>query len=184
MNLGEIHGQALDALLAKHRLASITPAQRRWMLGAWALGKPWSDTVAGLARIKRHVPIASLSNGSVAQMVGLARHAGLPWDCIFSAEFFKAYKPAPQVYLGACAYLACAPEQMMLCAAHNYDLAAAAALGLKTAFIPRPAEFGPMQKKDFSPEGPWTVVARDLNDLADQLEGMFVPWRDGAEVAV
>lgn len=169
-NLEDIHRAALPPLLEKHGLAGTSAAQQAWLLRAWSLGRAWPDTVAGLERIKRHGPIASLSNGSMAQMVRLARHAGLPWSCIFSAELFRAYKPAPEVYLGACAYLGLPPQEVMLCAAHNYDLQAAAALGLATAFIPRVTEFGPMQVKDFGPEGAYTFVATDLLDLAAQLD--------------
>jgi hypothetical protein len=61
------------------------------------------------------------------------------------------------------------PRRVMLCAAHNYDLRAASALGLKTAFVPRPTEYGPGQTKDLAPEGDWDIVAADLQDLATQM---------------
>ncbi|MES2187414.1 MAG: haloacid dehalogenase type II [Pseudomonadota bacterium] len=177
-NLEQIHRDAMPPLLARHGLQQLSAAQQDWLLDAWSLGQPWPDTLAGLERIKRRWPIASLSNGSMSQMVRLARHARLPWSCIFSAELFKAYKPAPEVYLGACSYLGYAPQEVLLCAAHNYDLRAAAALGMATAFIPRTTEFGPSQVKDFGPEGEWTFVAADLVDLADQLDGTVVRTGD------
>ena len=61
------------------------------------------------------------------------------------------------------------PEQVMLVAAHNYDLRAAQSHGLGTAFVPRPTEYGPKQTTDLTPEGEWTVIAKDFLDLAGQL---------------
>lgn len=169
-NLKQIHAEALPPLLRDFGLSELSPAQQAWLLESWSLGQPWADILPGLSAIRARLPIASLSNGSVSQMVKLARHAGLPWDCILSAEIFRAYKPAQEVYLGACRYLDLAPGEVLLCAAHNYDLRAADSFGLATAFIPRPTEFGPAQVKDFGPEGEWTYVAADLADLARQLD--------------
>jgi 2-haloacid dehalogenase len=55
-------------------------------------------------------------------------------------------------------------------AAHNYDLGAARACGLRTAFVPRPAEHGTGQTTDLVPEADWDVLATDFLDLARQLE--------------
>ena len=54
-------------------------------------------------------------------------------------------------------------------AAHNGDLGHASALGLRTAFVPRPAEHGPNLNKDVAPARQWDVIARDFQDLAEQL---------------
>ena len=110
-----------------------------------------------------------MSNGNVALLVNMARRAGLPWDVVLSAELFRRYKPDPQTYLGAAELLSLDPAQLMLVAAHNDDLSAAADLGLATAFVPRPAEWGPGQQTNLSPARDYTVVASDLTDLATQL---------------
>lgn len=169
MTLEDIHRETLEPLLRSVGLGGMPAADRAWLLGAWAMGVPWPDSIPGLVSIRRRVPIASLSNGSMSQMLRLARAAGLPWDCVFSAELFREYKPAPGVYRGACRYLGVTPENVLLCAAHNYDLQGAKDQGLQTAFIPRPTEFGPRQTKDLGPEGEWSFVASDLIDLAQQL---------------
>ena len=67
------------------------------------------------------------------------------------------------------ALLSFLPAEVMLVAAHNGDLAAAAAQGLATGFVARPTEYGPHQVKDFKAEHDFDVVARDFADLADQL---------------
>jgi 2-haloacid dehalogenase len=62
-----------------------------------------------------------------------------------------------------------APDQVMMVAAHNDDLVAARAAGLKTAFIPRPTEHGPAQTTDLTPSAKWDIIAQDFHDLAKQL---------------
>ena len=136
---------------------------------AWERLDPWPDVVAGLAALKRDHIIAPCSNGSIALMTRLARHAGLPWDCILGAEIAKDYKPKPRVYLAACAALRLPPDQVMMVAAHNDDLFAARRAGLKTAFVPRPTEHGSGQTTDLTPEAAWDIIAADFHDLARQL---------------
>lgn len=136
---------------------------------AWERLDPWPDVTSGLSRLKQKAIIAPCSNGSIALMTRLARYAGLPWDCILGAEIANDYKPKPTVYLAACAALRLDPSEVMMVAAHNGDLHAARATGLKTGFIPRPMEYGPTQTADLEPDGNWDIIARDFNDLADKV---------------
>ena len=99
----------------------------------------------------------------------LAKFAGLPWDCIITAENARCYKPRAEVYRTAIELLGMAPAEVMMVAAHNYDLRAARAEGMRTAFVPRPTEYGPRQTTDLGPEDDWDVVAADLLDLAVRL---------------
>jgi 2-haloacid dehalogenase len=102
-------------------------------------------------------------------MVRLAKFASLPWDCIITAENARRYKPHPHAYHTAVSLLGLRPEQVMLVAAHNYDLRAAQSHGLRTGFVPRPVEYGPDQTTDLGPEGEWSIVAKDFLDLAGKL---------------
>ncbi|WP_137700066.1 haloacid dehalogenase type II [Marimonas lutisalis] len=136
---------------------------------AWERLDPWPDTVPGLEKLRETRIIASCSNGSIALMTRLARYARLPWDCILGAEIAQDYKPKPQVYLASCAALRLPPDQVMMVAAHNGDLHAARAAGLRTAFVPRLTEHGPDQATDLAPDGDWDIVAADFNDLAARL---------------
>jgi hypothetical protein len=45
-------------------------------------------------------------------------------------------------------------------------LRAARSHGMRTAFVPRPREYGPGQTSDLTPEEDWDVVARDFGHLA------------------
>ncbi len=136
---------------------------------AWERLDPWPDVVPGLSAMRETRIIAPCSNGSIALMTRLARYARLPWDCILGAEIAQDYKPKPAVYLASCAALRLPPDAVMMVAAHNGDLHAARAAGLRTAFVPRPAEHGPDQTTDLAPDAEWDIVADDFNDLAARL---------------
>jgi 2-haloacid dehalogenase len=88
---------------------------------------------------------------------------------VLTAEIPKRYKPDPKVYQTAIDLLEYKPDQIMMVAAHNYDLAHAASHGMRTAFIPRPAEYGPGQTTDLEAEGDWDIVADNLEKLAEAL---------------
>jgi 2-haloacid dehalogenase len=167
--LDALHRASLDELLPRFGLDALGDADRAQLTLAWHRLRPWPDSVAGLSRIKRSRVIAALSNGNVSLLVDLARSAGLPWDMVFGADVSGRYKPDPETYLGACRMLDLAPGEVMLAAAHNSDLAAARALGLRTGFVARPFEHGPAQTGDSRPEQEWDVIASDIGDLAEQL---------------
>ena len=136
---------------------------------AWHRLDPWPDTVPGLTRLKERFVIAPCSNGHIAQSVSLACHAGLPWDAILGAEIAHAYKPDPRVYEASVAALGREPAEVMMVAAHNEDLHAAAACGLRTAFVARPREHGPGQESDLHAAERVDVEAGDFLGLADAL---------------
>ncbi|UVO32370.1 MULTISPECIES: haloacid dehalogenase type II [Bradyrhizobium] len=168
-NLDELHAHALDQVLAELDLEALSVDHRRHINRVWHRLEGWPDAVEGLTRIKRRYVIGPLSNGNVALLVNMAKHAGLPWDNVFSCELFRHYKPHPETYLGVCRLMYLDPAEVMMCAAHNGDLAAARAAGLKTAFIPRPTEHGPGQKTDLEPTQDWDVVANDVIELAERV---------------
>ncbi len=113
---------------------------------AWHRLDPWPDTVPGLTRLKEKFTITTLSNGNVSLLTNMAKRAGLPWDCVISAELFHHYKPDPQAYLGCADLLDVPPDELMLVAAHPSDLRAARDAGLMTAYVDRPLEFGPNRR--------------------------------------
>ena len=169
MTMETIHRHALAQPLARFGVSRLTDAETDALVHArWSL-RPWPDAVPGLMRLKQRYVISPLSNASFIGMVKLAKFAGLPWDCVITAENARAYKPRSDVYHTAVSLLGLRPEQTMMVAAHNYDLRAAQAAGLRTAFVPRPTEHGPRQTTDLGPEGDWDVVAKDFLDLADKL---------------
>ena len=164
--LDVLHRESLDKLAARYGLAGLSEPDICHINSMWHRLKPWPDTVAGLTRLKSRYIIGTLSNGNVGLLTRMAKHGGLPWDVILGAETARAYKPLPQAYLAGAELLNLAPSQVMLVAAHNGDLAAAAACGLRTAFVARPSEYGPHQKRDFKADQDWDVVTDSFINLA------------------
>jgi 2-haloacid dehalogenase len=167
--LDVLHRESLEELLVRFKVAGLTEEEKDHLNRVWHRLEPWPDTVAGLNRLHAKYPLATLSNGNVALMVNLARHGRLPWDAILGAEVTGHYKPQPECYRKSAQMLGLKPGQVMLVAAHNGDLIAASKVGLRTAFIARPQEYGPHQKLDFQAEHPFDVVATDMLDVAAQL---------------
>ncbi len=167
--LDVLHRENLDQTLAHFNVDPLDAASMKRLNEAWHRLPPWPDVVAGLNRLKTHYILATLSNGNIALMVNLARHSALPWDAILGGEIARAYKPSPQAYLRSAATLGLEPEQCMLVAAHNGDLAAAREQGFRTGFVPRINEHGAGQTKDLKAESDWDVIADDFVDLAAKL---------------
>ena len=165
--LDVLHRESLEQLLAKNGIAGLSDAEKDHINRVWHRLKPWPDVVAGLMRLKSQYIIGTLSNGNVGLLTRMAKNAGLPWDVVLGAETARAYKPLPAAYLASAALLNLEPSQVMLVAAHNGDLAAAAETGLRTAFVARPTEYGPHQKLDFKAERDWDVVTDSFTGLAD-----------------
>ena len=140
-----------------------------WLNRAWHRLNPWPDTIPGLLRLKPKYFLAPLSNGNILLLANMAKRAGIPWDAILGAEPVQAYKPQPEAYLRTADILGLKPEEVALVAAHNGDLRAARACGLKTAFVFRRTEHGKDQATDMTAEEKWDVIAEDFEDLAAQL---------------
>jgi 2-haloacid dehalogenase len=167
--LDQLHRRSLEKLVAQFSIQGLTEADLVYLTTGWHRLHGWPDSVAGLTRLKKKYIIGPLSNGNVALLTNMAKFAGLPWDLVLSAELFEHYKPDPETYLGAARLLGLAPDHVMMVAAHNGDLKAAQQLGLKTAFVARPTEYGPLQKHDFEATGDWDIVAKDFAEVADRM---------------
>jgi 2-haloacid dehalogenase len=169
LKIDQLHRRILDGLLDEFGLRGLSEPELDDLNRVWHRLIPWPDSVAGLHRLKTRFTITTLSNGNLSLLVDMARHAGLPWDAVLSAELFGHYKPDPEVYLGAARLLDCAPHEVMMVAAHPSDLRAAAACGLRTAYVPRPLERGPGGPMEPWTEGEFDVVADGFVDLARRL---------------
>ena len=166
--LDVLHRRNLDRILPRFGLGALGDEERRALNLAWHRLDAWPDVTAGLARLRRNYLLAPLSNGNVSIMVDLARRNDFPWDAILGAEFAGDYKPKPRVYLSAADAFDLAPQDCLMVAAHSSDLAAAAALGLRTAHIARPNEAGP-GRGETAPTVAVDIAANSIEDLAAQL---------------
>lgn len=170
--IDDLHRMILDDLLAEFGVTRLAETEIAQLNLAWHRLDPWPDSVEGLTRLKSRYIITTLSNGNISLLTNMAKRAGLPWDCILSAEIFRAYKPHPDTYLGVARTFDLKPEEVMLVAAHHDDLAAARNCGLRTAYIERPLEYGENNVKDVSPRAENDLHATDFIDLDMQLTAL------------
>ena len=168
-NIDALHRRILNDLLVEFGIAGLSEDDKDYLNRVWHRLKPWPDAISGLERLRKRYIIATLSNGNVALLTNMAKFAGLPWDCILSAELTGHYKPDPEVYQTAADLLGLSPNEVMMVAAHPGDLRASQAVGFQTALVPRPLEYGPDNTHEVTVH-PSDIVANDFNELADLLE--------------
>jgi 2-haloacid dehalogenase len=167
--LDHLHRMTLDELLVRFKIEGLTEQEKAHLNRVWHRLKPWPDAVAGLTRLRKRFVIAPLSNGNVALLTNMAKQAGLPWDLILSTELVRHYKPDRETYLMAAEFFDVDPSGVMMVAAHNGDLQAAQALGLRTAYVHRPLEFGPAPAVESPPAGRFEFMVQDFRELASRL---------------
>ena len=169
VNLDVLHRMNLDLLADEFGLNVLDETDLDHLNRVWHRLDPWPDAVAGMERLKQQFTLASLSNGNVALIVNMAKRGRIPWDMVLGAEVAGYYKPQQEAYSISVDLLGLDPNQALMVAAHNGDLVAAADVGLRTAFVRRPTEYGPNQNLDLEPKHKFDFVADNFLDLADQL---------------
>lgn len=168
-NIDALHRGILDEIRPRFGLGELDERDVEHLNLVWHRLAPWPDAVEGLRRLKTRFVISTLSNGNVSLLVDMARHAELPWDCVLSAELFGKYKPDPAVYQGAARLLDVERDALLMVAAHPSDLVAAQRAGLRTAYIPRPLEWGHDGYREPVGSALFDVVAADFVELAAKL---------------
>jgi len=166
--LDVLHRRNLDLTLKRFGVADLGDADKQALNLAWHRLDAWPDVMPELARLKTKYLLAPVSNGNISLMVDLARRNRFPWDAILGAEIAGDYKPKPRVYLASAEAFDLKPEACMMVAAHSNDLAAAAALGLRTAHVARPNEHGP-GRGETAPSVPVDFAVEGLEELAAKL---------------
>jgi 2-haloacid dehalogenase len=167
--LDVLHRMTLDELIVQFKLAGLDEDEKRHFNNVWHRLHGWPDSVAGLTRLRKRYVIAPLSNGNVSLLTGMAKFAGLPWDCILSTELVRHYKPDKETYLMPGEFWDLPPSAVMMVAAHPGDLDAARALGLRTAYVHRPLEYGPTRPSRMPPADAYDFAVHDLKELASRL---------------
>jgi len=165
-----LHRRKLDLLLAEHHVAGLSEEEILHFNRVWHRLQPWPDAVPGLARLRTKFLVAPLSNGDFILLTNMAKHGGLLWDCILSSDMFQKFKPNRDIYLEAAKLLDLAPAEVMMVAAHVVDLEAARSVGMRTAYVDRPLEFGPEGVRESPSKTPFDVSATSFVELADKLK--------------
>jgi len=166
--LDDLHRMMLDETLEKFAISNLSAAEKENLNRVWHRLTPWPDSVPGLQRLKSRFVITTLSNGNISLLTHMAKHAGLPWDCILSAENVRHYKPDPEVYLLVPHLFDLKADQVMMVAAHEHDLQSARKHGLRTAVVHRPDERGAGKSAVVPSSNKYDIIATDFLDLASQ----------------
>lgn len=172
-NADIMHRQILDDMLTTPRWSHLVDvwgeSDREELTMIWHNLDAYQDTIPGLTQLKRHVNILALSNGNFRLLLDLAKNQGVPWDGIFSSELFGSYKPNKKVYQSAAYHLSLPPHKIAMVAAHKFDLLAAASVGFRTIYVPRPAEDSHEVRESMRGKkdgGEVDLVVKDFEELA------------------
>ncbi|KAG9311193.1 HAD-like domain-containing protein [Chiua virens] len=173
LNLDVAHRQILDEMLVSPHWSHLAPLwddpARTSLVHIWHDLDVYQDTLPGLTELAKSAIVVTLSNGSYRQLVDMAKNKHIPWDGILSTELFGVYKPSTQAYLSAAYHLGVPPERVAMVAAHKWDLEGAASAGLKTIYVPRPAEDTPEIREGMRSKadgGSVDLVVKDFIQLA------------------
>ncbi|MDA0567879.1 haloacid dehalogenase type II [Streptomonospora sp. S1-112] len=139
------------------------PEAVRALAGAARRLDPWPDSARGLDRLAARFTVVGLSNAEPAALTRISAHAGLRWHQVLSAAEAGRYKPHPDVYGLAVANAGVEPGRLLMVAAHAWDLRAAQAAGMRTAYVERPVGDPPR------PGDAFDVSAGSLDELAAAL---------------
>lgn len=168
VKLDVLHREKLEQVLPKFGVKGLDADTLHDINMAWHRLDTWPEVPAAMLRLRKKFLIAPLSNGNISLMADVARRNGFAFDAILGAEYARVYKMQPPVYLASCEAFDLPTGECLMCAAHERDLAAAASLGMKTAFIHRPNEFGP-GKGGALPHEPVDLIVESATELADKL---------------
>lgn len=170
-NIDGAHRETLDQVLSDAGIEGFSAADRDEMTLFWHRLDAWPEAARAHARLKRKYIMATLTILSVSLIIDISRRAPFHWDAVISCEFLDEYKMHPSVYQDGARLLQLDPGEVMMVAAHNFDLRAAHEQGLRTAFIRRPVEWGEGTTPEQDLDSTIDIVADDLEDLAVQLGG-------------
>lgn len=177
-HMDDLHQTTLDTTVAHFGMPRLAEPARQRLWRAWHRLRAWPDFPPALAQLRRHVPVVSFTMLPVSLVVEVSRVNALVWDAVISCQMIGIYKPHPEAYRTALAWLGLAPKDALMVACHNFDLNAAQDVGMQTAFVRRPNEWGPAGPPDPNPNRDYDVVVDGFDQLVDgfdQLVDGFTP---------
>ena len=168
-HMDDVHLATLDETIHHFGLPALGEAERQHLWRAWHRLRAWPDFAPAAAELRKRLPVVSFTMLPTALVVDVSRRNGIIWDAIVSCEMIGVYKPNPEAYLTAARWLNLAPALILMVACHNFDLNAAHACGMRTAFVRRPEEWGPDGPPDPNPNMAYDHVADGFDALAAQI---------------
>jgi len=156
---------ALDTVASRAGTAATADDMTR-IAGLFTALPPHSDVESGLDLLRAEgFVIAALTNSPQSTAEAQLTNAGISakFDHIMSVEIVRRFKPHPSVYLGAADSLGVAIGDIIMVAAHDWDISGAVTAGADGVFVERPG-----QSYSSALEPP-TIRSRDIHDAATQI---------------
>ncbi len=149
--------------LKKHNVSFTADAVREFMQVYMDL-QPYPDAVEGLRAVGARYKLVALSNGEqwYLEML-LSNNVPVEFDAIISVDQVGAFKPSPGIYRKAVQRLKCEPGEIMMVAAHSFDILGAQACGFKAAYVNRYNL--PTEDSEYQPD----IIVDDFVQLAERL---------------
>jgi 2-haloacid dehalogenase len=167
-NIDDVHRDILGELFDEHGLGG-SPDERQQIARCWHGLDAWPDFAPALRRLRRRRACVSFTILSLSLIIDVSRRNGIDWDAVIPCEMLRVYKPLPDAYRRAAAFLGVVPGEILMVACHNFDLDAARGVGFRTAFVRRPNEWGPAGPPDPVPNPATDIVVDGFAELAERL---------------
>ena len=149
--------------LKKHNVGYTAEAVQEFMKVYQAL-QPYGDAIEGLRSLAGRYQLVALSNGEqwyLEELLG--NNVPIRFDAIISVDQVGAFKPSPGIYRKAIQRLGCEPGEIMMVAAHAFDILGAQACGFKAAYVNRYNL--PTEDSEYQPD----IIVDDFVELAARL---------------
>lgn len=162
-------GAACLRMVAKAHGVELSEEDAKEALAPMRSLPPHADVIPALGRLRdADFRLVTLTNSSKAALADQMTNAGLTkfFEVLLSVEDVGKYKPHADVYRWAAGRAGADVSECLLVAAHGWDVAGAAWVGMKTAFVARPGQ----QKFPLGPAIDITVPS--LAELPGELERM------------
>ncbi|KAJ5819829.1 hypothetical protein N7474_005420 [Penicillium riverlandense] len=109
------------------------------LIAAWHAQPAWPEVRKAIQSIQEDLGLEVFvhANGTTRLQLDLTRSSGLSFNMMFSSQLLGVYKPSPEAYKKALQLVKLQPEEVVLVAAHAYDLRGAQNVGMKTIYVHR-----------------------------------------------
>ncbi|CAL5866493.1 uncharacterized protein PFLUO_LOCUS701 [Penicillium psychrofluorescens] len=112
---------------------------KQQLIAAWHAQPAWPEVRKAIQSIREDLGLEVFvhANGTTRLQLDLTRSSGLSFNMLFSSQLLGVYKPSPEAYNKALQLVKLQPEEVVLVAAHAYDLRGAQSVGMKTIYVHR-----------------------------------------------
>jgi 2-haloacid dehalogenase len=170
MNSDDMHLRALENLTNRYPLLNAIDG-RSLVKSTWHHLNAFEGAADAINQLRTKYTVVVLTILSWESIVSSSKTAKVHWDGILSCEFLGYYKPSLQAYLKGTSLLGLRPDEAMMVAAHEGDLAAAQIVGMHTAYVKVPEQDNVAGAFNFEPpsDTDFDVYAKDYEALCEML---------------